>query len=254
MAGIRVMVVDDSVVVRRLVTDVLAEDPEIEVVGTAVNGRFALAKVDQLRPDIVTMDVEMPEMDGIEAVRELRRRGVRLPIIMFSTLTERGAAATFDALAAGASDYVDQARQRRQRREVDGAGARAPWCRRIKALVPPRMRTGTAVPRRWPRRRRCPDPSPARPSLPSLPAPRCRSPSAGTRPAGTASLVVGCSTGGPEALSTFLRQLPAPRCRWSSSSTCPPSSPASSPPGSTAQLPSAVAEAADGDAARARAP
>jgi two-component system, chemotaxis family, protein-glutamate methylesterase/glutaminase len=65
---IRVMVVDDSVVVRKIVTDVLSEDPGIEVVGTAVNGKIALAKLDQLKPDLVTMDIEMPEMNGIEAV------------------------------------------------------------------------------------------------------------------------------------------------------------------------------------------
>lgn len=103
---IRVLVVDDSVVVRRLVADALSGEPRIEVVGTAANGQIALTKIEQLAPDLVTMDIEMPVMDGIETVRALRRRGDRLPIIMFSTLTERGAAATFDALAAGATDYV----------------------------------------------------------------------------------------------------------------------------------------------------
>ena len=106
MTRVRVLVVDDSVVVRRLVADALAGEPRIEVVGTAANGQIALAKIEQLAPDLVTMDIEMPVMDGIETVRALRRRGDKLPIIMFSTLTERGAAATFDALAAGATDYV----------------------------------------------------------------------------------------------------------------------------------------------------
>ena len=69
---IRVMVVDDSVVVRKIVTDVLSADPDIEVVGTAVNGRIAVAKIEQLKPDLVTMDIEMPEMNGIEAVRAIR--------------------------------------------------------------------------------------------------------------------------------------------------------------------------------------
>ena len=103
---IRVLVVDDSVVIRRLVTDVLSAHPQVEVVGIAQNGRVALAKVAELSPDAVTMDIEMPEMNGIQAVRELRRTHPRLPIVMFSTLTERGASATLDALAAGASDYV----------------------------------------------------------------------------------------------------------------------------------------------------
>ncbi len=106
MTRIRVLVVDDSVVVRRLIAGALAAEPQIEVVGTAANGQIALAKIEQLAPDLVTMDIEMPVMDGIETVRALRRRGDKLPIIMFSTLTERGAAATFDALAAGATDYV----------------------------------------------------------------------------------------------------------------------------------------------------
>ena len=106
MNPIRVMVVDDSVVVRKIVTDVLSGDRDIEVVGTAVNGKVALSKLEQLEPDLITMDIEMPEMNGIEAVRAIRATGNRVPIVMFSTLTERGAAATFDALSAGASDYV----------------------------------------------------------------------------------------------------------------------------------------------------
>ncbi|MFC6345174.1 response regulator, partial [Nocardioides hankookensis] len=106
MARIRVLVVDDSVVIRKLVSDLLAEDPDIEVVGTAVNGRAGLQKIALLKPDLVTMDVEMPELNGIETVRSLRQSGSRIPVIMFSTLTERGAEATLDALAAGASDYV----------------------------------------------------------------------------------------------------------------------------------------------------
>jgi two-component system, chemotaxis family, protein-glutamate methylesterase/glutaminase len=106
MGKIRVLVVDDSVVIRRLVSDVLAADPAIEVAGTAANGRIALEKIKQLTPDLVTLDVEMPEMDGVQALKELRKFNQRLPVIMFSTLTERGAIITMDALAAGASDYV----------------------------------------------------------------------------------------------------------------------------------------------------
>jgi two-component system chemotaxis response regulator CheB len=106
MSRIRVLVVDDSVVVRRLVTEVLSEDPGIEVIGTASNGKLGVAKVDQLKPDLVTLDIEMPEMNGLEALREIRKRHPRLPVIMFSTLTQAGASATLDALASGASDYV----------------------------------------------------------------------------------------------------------------------------------------------------
>lgn len=106
MPKIRVLVVDDAVVVRRLVSDVLSEDAEIEVVGIAPNGRIALAKLPQVNPDIVILDVEMPELDGLETLKELRKTYRLLPVIMFSTLTQRGAEATLDALSFGASDYV----------------------------------------------------------------------------------------------------------------------------------------------------
>jgi two-component system, chemotaxis family, protein-glutamate methylesterase/glutaminase len=106
MSKIRVLVVDDAVVIRKMITDALASDPEIELVGTAANGKIALAKISQVNPDLVTMDVEMPEMDGLTTLRELRKSHPRLPVIMFSTLTARGAETTLDALAAGANDYV----------------------------------------------------------------------------------------------------------------------------------------------------
>lgn len=105
MPKIRVLVVDDAVVFRRLVSEVLSADPMIEVVGTAANGAIALAKVPQLNPDLVILDVEMPEMDGLTALKELRRLYPRMPVIMFSALTERGASITLDALALGAADY-----------------------------------------------------------------------------------------------------------------------------------------------------
>ena len=102
----RVLVVDDSIVLRRLVVDALSCDPQIEVVGTAPNGRVALDKITALEPEAVVMDIDMPEMNGIEAVRALRRTHPRLPVVMLSTRTERGAAAAREALAAGASDVV----------------------------------------------------------------------------------------------------------------------------------------------------
>lgn len=201
MAAIRVLVVDDSVVVRRLVSDVLGQDPAIEVVGTAVNGRAALAKVEQLRPDLITMDIEMPELDGVAAVRELRHRGDRTPIIMFSTLTERGAVATLDALSAGASDYVTK---------PANVGSVSQSMEQVRSSLVPKI---LALVPRAPGAARVPTPragAPAalvpvtgpRPAAPVQLAPR-------RRPAGGYDLlVVGCSTGGPEALSTFLASLP----------------------------------------------
>ena len=106
MPKIRVLVVDDSVVIRRLVTDILNSDPELEVVGAAANGKIALAKITQVNPDILTLDIEMPEMDGLQTLKELRKTYPKLPVIMFSTLTSRGGEATLEALTLGANDYV----------------------------------------------------------------------------------------------------------------------------------------------------
>ena len=105
MPKIRILVVDDAVVFRRLVAEELNADPALEVVGTAADGRIALARLPQVSPDLVILDVEMPELDGLATLREIRKAYPKLPVIMFSALTERGAAATLDALALGATDY-----------------------------------------------------------------------------------------------------------------------------------------------------
>ena len=104
--AIRILVVDDSVVIRKLVTSTLSEVRGMEVVATAATGKIALAKIQQVAPDIVILDVEMPDMDGIETLQQIRKLSPRLPVIMFSTKTERGAVATIEALTRGASDYV----------------------------------------------------------------------------------------------------------------------------------------------------
>jgi two-component system chemotaxis response regulator CheB len=103
---IRILVVDDSVVARKLLTAALKEVPDMEVVATAALGKIALAKIEQCSPDVVILDVEMPEMDGIETLKRIRKLAPRLPVIMFSTKTDRGGAATIEALTCGASDYV----------------------------------------------------------------------------------------------------------------------------------------------------
>ncbi len=191
MTPIRVLVVDDSVVVRRLVSDALSRDPRIEVVGVAADGRIAQARLAQLAPDVVTMDVEMPHMDGIEAVRTMRAAGHRQPVIMFSTLTERGAIATLDALAAGASDYVAK---------PTGTGSLREALDRVAEELVPRVLA--LAPRRS-------APTPAAPaqarvggtaSTPTRPTPPA--------PHRVEVVVVGSSTGGPEALSRLLTALP----------------------------------------------
>ncbi len=91
---IRILIVDDSVVIRRLIKEILDADNRLEVVGVAHNGQVAVAKVEELKPDAVTMDIEMPVMNGVDAVKAIRKTHPRLPIVMFSTLPARGASAT----------------------------------------------------------------------------------------------------------------------------------------------------------------
>ena len=185
MLPAQVLVVDDSAVVRKLVTTALSGHPEINVVGTASNGAIALARIPQLNPDVVTLDINMPEMDGLQALVEIRRLYPRLPVIMFSVLTETGAAATIQALAAGASDYLTKpstpesltAAMEQIERELTekilcltGREVTGP------AVVSPPLRLRE---RRWP----------------------------GVQPVEV--LAIGCSTGGPTALGEVLRHLPA---------------------------------------------
>src|SRR5271157_375763 len=106
MRKMRVLVVDDSVVVRRVLARTLSSDPTIDVVGTAPNGKIALAKIAQVTPDLVTLDVEMPEMDGLQTLAALRKTNPSLPVIMFSVFTEPGSTATREALAFPGVDFV----------------------------------------------------------------------------------------------------------------------------------------------------
>jgi two-component system, chemotaxis family, protein-glutamate methylesterase/glutaminase len=106
-ARIRVLVVDDSALMRKLIPAVLARDPGIEVVGTAMDGAFALKKIEELHPDVVTLDLEMPRMDGMETLRLIMRRAP-MPVVLFSTHSKEGAYATLKALALGAIDFVQK--------------------------------------------------------------------------------------------------------------------------------------------------
>jgi two-component system chemotaxis response regulator CheB len=189
MRKIRVLIVDDSVVIRRLLTDILSQDPEIEVAGTAPNGRIALAKLPQVNPDIVTLDIEMPELDGLGVLPPLRKAYPKLPVIMFSTLTERGAVATLDALSLGASDYVAK---------PANIGSVTAGMETVKAQLLPKIKS------------LCPFNAPAAVIRPASAATRPPSTRPLSRlPQRTEALAIGSSTGGPQALAAVLKQLPA---------------------------------------------
>jgi two-component system chemotaxis response regulator CheB len=180
---VRVLIVDDSVIVRKVLSDVLSTHPATEVAGTAASGDLALAKLDQLKPDVITLDIEMPGRNGLETLAEIRKRYPKLPVIMFSTLTERGGKATLDALALGATDYATKPTN------AEGLLAAADQIRR--ELVPKILGL-----------------RPAPPISPALAAPvplMKRSPVRRR----IDILAIGTSTGGPNALAEVVPRLPA---------------------------------------------
>ncbi len=191
MKKVRVLVVDDSAVIRRLISDLFAKESAIEVAGTAANGLTALEKIAQLNPDLVMLDVEMPEMDGLETVTAIRAKWPDLPVIMFSSLTEHGAFITLEALRLGASDYVTK--------PVSASGAqgifeqlRTELIPKIKALCP--MTDQEQIPAA---------------ALPAAPPAIALRPQPLQRPASRVRIVaIGISTGGPNALHSLIPNLP----------------------------------------------
>jgi two-component system chemotaxis response regulator CheB len=193
---IRVLIVDDSVVIRQVISDALRSDPGFEVVAVAQNGRVALEKIPECKPDVITLDLEMPEMDGLTLLDELRKQQSRLPVVVFSTLTERGAKAALDALAHGASDYVCK---------PSGSRSLQATIERIRAELIPKLH-GLV------RRDRLGMPAIA------LPLPRPSSHGATAKGAGAVLsaappervdvVLIGVSTGGPSALGDLIPQLP----------------------------------------------
>jgi two-component system chemotaxis response regulator CheB len=188
MAKIRVLIVDDSVVIRRLVTEALNADPYLEVVGVAANGRIALDRMGQINPDAVVLDLEMPEMDGLQTLKEIRKLHPRLPVIMFSTVTTRGALATLDALAFGANDYVTK---------PANVGGVSEALERLHHELIPKIKHFCGV-----KAVVCP---PHFPPPASIPAPHRPI----TPPQRIDLVVIGVSTGGPDALVKLVPALPA---------------------------------------------
>src|SRR5258708_10301656 len=184
MTPIRILVVDDSVVIRKLLSDTLSGDRALEVVGTASDGRIALAKIALLKPDLITLDIEMPVMNGLETLVAVRKLYPKLPVIMFSTLTEHGAAATLDALSLGASDYATK---------PSNTGNYAVAIERIRTELIPKIKALCVV-------------APLKP----LPVPRTR-PAVKPRTRSNPRIeivAIGTSTGGPNALAEVLPRIP----------------------------------------------
>lgn len=198
---VRVLIVDDSSLIRRLISRVLESDPEIEVVGTAANGIIALEKAAQLQPDAITLDIEMPEMDGLETLTHLQQEFPKIKVIMFSTLTERGARATIDSLLRGASDYVTKPSNTGQMDEAES---------RLRATLLPRLKDLCGIARAKAQisaATAAPTPKPAASfAQPTVPA---RQPAASPKRSQHYRVVaIGLSTGGPAALSDVLARMP----------------------------------------------
>jgi two-component system chemotaxis response regulator CheB len=199
---LRILVVDDTVVYRKIVSDVLARIPGVEVVGTAANGRIALRKIEMLHPDLLTLDLEMPEIDGLAVLRELRQHAAPPGAIMLSAFTSQGASSTMAALELGAFDFVlkpngsdpvvNAARLRADLTAKLDAYARA---RRTNSILPPPTARPPVV-----AERHLPEAHPAPARTLRAPFPRCRD---------VHAVVIGISTGGPRALTQMLPQLPA---------------------------------------------
>jgi two-component system chemotaxis response regulator CheB len=187
----RVFLVDDDAAVRSALLLALANDQELEVAGTAANGYIALAKFSTLKPDIVLLDLEMPEMDGLATVRELRRKDPRIPIIMFSNMTEHGAAVTLEALSLGVTDYVTKPSSTDMTATLES----------ISRELIPKIRTLCHLPEVHNKLTPAAKPEVrARPMMASC-SPRVLS--------AIQIVAIGVSTGGPDALARLLPSLPA---------------------------------------------
>ncbi|HET8731714.1 MAG TPA: chemotaxis response regulator protein-glutamate methylesterase [Moraxellaceae bacterium] len=194
MIPIRVMIVDDTSAVRRVLTQVLEEESDISVVGTANNGLEALEKLPRLTPDILLLDIEMPGMSGLELLRELRKMQSTLPVLLFSSLTERGAMVTIEALLLGARDYVTKPSM------LGSAGAARDYIRR---QIVPRLRDilGRTTPIDIAR------PAAGHVAAP-IPIPAIRLAAPGETVLPVDAVVIAVSTGGPNALSEVIPALP----------------------------------------------
>jgi two-component system chemotaxis response regulator CheB len=191
---VRILVIDDSVVMRQLITRMLNSEPTFEVMGSARDGRDALAKIRLLCPDLVTLDIEMPELDGIATLREIKRIAPSVRVIMCSSLTERGASVTLDALLAGADDYVTKQHSGEMAASAYDA-LRSDLLFKIQQLFKPKL-TPAAPTRVF-----------NAPPISTVTRPTQIAPLKATGKAEI--LVIGVSTGGPSALAEIIPMFPA---------------------------------------------
>lgn len=219
MTRIRTLIVDDSAVIRRLLSNLLAEESEIEIVGCARDGVDALRKAATLAPDVIIMDVEMPTMTGLEALVELRKFDQETVVVMFSALTARGAEATLDALAAGADDYQTKPSRLSDLKELSPQ-IRSGLAAKIKALAQarrrPRRRTGflpvttTTATNEGKRKAETAKVGSRTQALqPVRSSPAEVVPLAMRCPSRVDVVVIGISTGGPAALGTLIPSIPS---------------------------------------------
>lgn len=203
--AVKVLVVDDSGFFRRRVSEILSSDSGIEVVGTATNGREAIDQAVALKPDVITMDYEMPMMDGITAVRNIMQR-CPTPVLMFSSLTHEGARVTLDALDAGAVDFLPKNFEDISR---NPAKVKQLLCEKILSIARSNRRSSSfSTPSVS-----TPQPASGAQSSAPAPAPMPRTssvaPAAPVRRKAYRLVAIGTSTGGPVALQRVLTQLPA---------------------------------------------
>jgi two-component system chemotaxis response regulator CheB len=199
----RILIVDDSAVMRSLVRSVVCSDAGLEVVGTAGDGESALSAIQTVRPDLVLLDVEMPVMDGVVTLRKMRARGFKMPVIMCSSLTQRGAKVTIEALASGASDYVAKP-SGQSGREAAMKTLVQELIPKIHALTGPQA--ASAAPSPAPSGSFQGGPAAVRPPVLT---PMAVMPKAQPVTGNATVLVIGVSTGGPAALDIMLPLLPA---------------------------------------------
>ncbi|HON41797.1 MAG TPA: chemotaxis response regulator protein-glutamate methylesterase [Bacillota bacterium] len=198
MAQISVLVADDSAFMRKVVSDLIAADPELVVVGTARNGSDCIQKARSIRPDVITLDVEMPVMGGLEALPTLTTE-LGIPVVMLSSLTQAGADVTIRALSLGAVDFVPKPSGAIS---LDIAAVRDELVRKIKAAAA----ISAGLVRTLARDLRTPALGPAPVSMPTTPTTPTRPSTA--RAAARKVVVIGTSTGGPRALTQVIPWLP----------------------------------------------